>query len=459
MYKSMLGQMTLLTVIFIGGMVYYLGVRPILESTPATDGDPLLLTGSEVVRALSRFIQDSRSGADVAPLEASPLLRQVRERNPRFRYYLRIDDREFGSGADSYYRKMQLDEITRLRRRSAYPDLCTQVGNALDGDDGQGSVSYIDCNGQLNYYEYSGLQHPLDLDASLARYYPQWVWSGSRGLVLAGAGMFLIFTLIVMINVVMIRRITAVTKSFDPKNLERKLPEKGLPSEVVPLVKAVNEMISKVDEAQKRRDFFLSTAAHEMRTPLTVLRTRLEMLGDGPVKDKLVGDVGRLTSLANQLLKLMSINSDRRLDTLVDLVAACRKVIAERELLAEARGIALQLESAVPTQRIVGDAGLIEVAIANLVDNAISFSPDGGRVVLALDGEGRLSVRDFGPGIPEENLSTLFEPFAKFPPNRNGHGLGLAIVKAVAVLHGAGIRADNAAGGGAVFTLHFEHVD
>nr|WP_257216231.1 HAMP domain-containing sensor histidine kinase [Stenotrophomonas sp. SbOxS2] len=217
-------------------------------------------------------------------------------------------------------------------------------------------------------------------------------------------------------------------------------------------------MIKKVDEAQKRREFFLSTAAHEMRTPLTVLRTRLEMLSDEPLKAKLVGDVGRLTTLANQLLKLMSISGGRKLDTLVDLGAACRRVISEREPLAEIRGLRLDLQAGDAPVRVLGDPGLLDVAIANLVDNAMSFSPDGGRVLLEVRDTREVSVQDSGSGISLELLPTLFEPFAKFPPNRNGHGLGLAIVKAVADLHGGSVHADNAVQGGARFTLCFPPV-
>lgn len=108
---------------------------------------------------------------------------------------------------------------------------------------------------------------------------------------------------------------------------------------------------------------------------------------------------------------------------------------------------------------LVGDADLVAVAIANLVDNALSFSEAGGQVVVSLDSDGVLSVRDHGPGIPESRLDVLFEPFVRFPPSRNGHGLGLAIVRAVATAHGAGLRAENAEGGGAVFTLDFRNAE
>ncbi|PPT87778.1 sensor histidine kinase, partial [Xanthomonas theicola] len=80
------------------------------------------------------------------------------------------------------------------------------------------------------------------------------------------------------------------------------------------------------------------------------------------------------------------------------------------------------------------------------------------RVGVEVHAGGEVSVQDAGPGIPADLLPTVFEPFAKFPPNRNGHGLGLAIVKAVAELHGGSVRAGHAPAGGACFTLAFPPV-
>jgi len=455
MYRSMMGQVTLLALLFLGGLVYWVGVRPLIGTADMRSTDPLQRTASEVGERLNAFIarrRDAPAGA-LRP-EDDPVIREVLAANPGFRWYVRVDGAGYGTddGA-TYFHRMRFDYLTEVREDPRYPAVCTQASKAVDEGEGLGYVSYHGCDDAVTYYEYSGIKTPISIDASLTPYYPKWVWDSSRGYMLAGLGMLLIFMLIISGNVIMIRRITALTRSFDPKHLDRQLPQEGLPSEVVPLVQAVNEMIKKVDEAQKRREFFLSTAAHEMRTPLTVLRTRLEMLADDPVKDKLVGDVGRLTTLSNQLLKLMSISGGRKLDTLVDLAGCCRRVVSEREPLAEMRGISIEVQTPKSAIRVLGDAGLLDVALANLVDNAISFSPDGGRVLVCLDEHGAIGVLDSGPGIAPAHMATLFEPFAKFPPNRNGHGLGLAIVKAVSELHGGTVSAANPVGGGAQFIL------
>lgn len=451
----MMGQVTLLAVLFLGGLVYWMGVRPMVESMDRRSTDPLQRTASEVSTRLNAFIERTRNApAEAAPLQDDPVIVEVQAANPGFRWYVRVDETGFGvDDGNTFFHRMRFDYLAQARADPRYPAVCTQASQAVDEGQGLGFVSYYGCDDKVTYYEYSGIKVPMKIDASLTPYYPKWVWDSSRGYMLAGIGMLLIFMLIISGNVIMIRRITVLTRSFDPKHLDRQLPQEGLPSEVVPLVQAVNEMIKKVDEAQKRREFFLSTAAHEMRTPLTVLRTRLEMLSDGPVKDKLVGDVGRLTTLANQLLKLMSISGGRKLDTLVDLAVCCRRVVGEREPLAELRDVTIELQTPRSAVRVLGDAGLLDVALSNLVDNAISFSPDGGRVVVCLDERGSISVLDSGPGIAPAHMATLFEPFAKFPPNRNGHGLGLAIVKAVSELHGGTVSATNPVSGGAQFTL------
>jgi signal transduction histidine kinase len=179
------------------------------------------------------------------------------------------------------------------------------------------------------------------------------------------------------------------------------------------------------------------------------------MLDDGPLKDKLINDLRRLIHLVNQLLRLMRIGGAKSLDKEIDLVQCCQRVVRERSMLAENAQVTLQFQPEVESYVIPGDEGLLEVAIANLVDNAVSFSEPHSCVDILLHRDGVLSVRDYGPGIPSDKVQSLFEPFAKFPPNRNGHGLGLAIVKAIASLHSAQVDAENMENGGAQFNIRF----
>lgn len=455
--RSMFGQMLVLSLVFLVGVVYYIAIYPIV-GVEVVSPDPLDYTVEKARQELRGFI-DSRLDSDQgdAPFQLSAELTKIVEKNPGFQYFIKVKGRTYRNvDAPRFYDTYQLSALSAQIEKTGLNNICATYYEALDSAEGEGYVQYNHCSGRPYYLEFYGLTSPvIPPTTSYLDYYQRHLWDGGRYLVLSALGVLVITVLILMYNLRAMKRLASLAYSFDPRKLHQKLPEDGLPNEVLPLVQAVNNMIARVDETQQQHNFFLSTAAHEMRTPLTVLRTRLEMLDEGRVKDKLVNDVRRLTSLVNQLLRLMRIGGPKSLDSEVDVVQCCERVVRERRSFALEQNVHLQFDSDVPCYIITGDAGLLEVAIANLVDNAVSFSKPGDSVRLALYMSGNLVVTDSGPGIPQDKLNALFEPFAKFPPNRNGHGLGLAIVKAIAVLHEARISAANRAGGGAEFTLSF----
>jgi signal transduction histidine kinase len=149
----------------------------------------------------------------------------------------------------------------------------------------------------------------------------------------------------------------------------------------------------------------------------------------------------------------MRINDITQVNETVELHTTLKKVIAERAPDAIRRNVDLVLESEVKDYTIKGDQSLLEIALVNLIDNAVSFSKPGDIVRITLSQAGVVEVIDSGPGINENIINNLFEPFAKNPPNRDGHGLGLAIVKAVIDLHQGEIIAKNRPSKGAVFKL------
>ena len=244
--------------------------------------------------------------------------------------------------------------------------------------------------------------------------------------------MFVISAGVLFFHIRSIRRLVKVAEVIDPEVAYQKLPYKHLPIELQPLIISVNKLLEKVVKARKRERFFLSSAAHELRTPLAALRARLVFIEDAELQGELIGDVSRLSSLTKKLLQLMRLNREfDRLD-LVDLVQVCRDVVTSS-----------------------GGRDLLYSAISNLVDNAVSFSPEGSKVHVNLAADGRLTVRDSGPGVDPEAAAFLFEPFGKFPPGRDGHGLGLAIVEAIAAMHKAELQWRNLEQGGAEFSLGF----
>lgn len=151
----------------------------------------------------------------------------------------------------------------------------------------------------------------------------------------------------------------------------------------------------------------------------------------------------------------MSIGNRRDVTGFTDLVASAAKVIKGRAIMADQGDVTLILDSVTEAFEIPGDATLIESAIANLVDNAVSFAPTGTSVRVAIDADGRITVRDHGPGFGDIEPETLFEPFARPVSARRGYGLGLAIVAAIVRLHGGTMTARNVEDGGAEFAMTF----
>lgn len=458
LHRSMFGQMLILTLVFLASSIYYIAVEP-LQELNIDPQEPMSYTVQQIRGEMRSFIDNElKQKTPSATFHFSPNIeRFLADKNPDFHYYILVNGRHYGNlTTPHYYHEMGFAALDSLNQQLSLPELCTGFMKDLDNASQYGYVQYNYCGPQQFYLEFSGVKAALTVDnESLFNFYRRNLWAMSKYLLFSASGVFLITAIILLFNLRTLKRLANLAQSFNPKKLDQKLPEKGLPYEVIPLVQAVNEMISRVDKTQQQHSFFLSTAAHEMRTPLTVFRTRLEMLDESPIKDKLIGDLRRLINLVNQLLRLMRVGGPKAVENEIDLVQCCHRVLRERALVAEEANVTLTFAAEVESFVVTGDEGLMEVAIANLVDNAVSFSQPDTCVDIRLNSDGRLSVRDYGPGIPADKLQSLFEPFAKFPPNRNGHGLGLAIVKAVAQLHSATVDAENVVSGGAQFNIRF----
>ncbi|WP_271164555.1 sensor histidine kinase [Brevundimonas intermedia] len=455
----MFGQLAIITILFVGFGVYFFTLRPLLSVEPSGVADPLEITASSASEALGRFAFAEREQAGTGgDLEADPVLRDIKAHNPQFRYFVRVQGKEFRSGEGTpFFISLAFDRLQRQNLTAAYPGLCLNSTINDPGGPGRSFLAYADCGGQASYYEYAGIEYATASAATgSVRLYGKFIWSYGGIFLFTVAAAFVVFAVILLANVLRIRRVAALARDLDPDNLGELFPEKGLPLEVAPLVSALNQMILRVDEAQRRQRFFLSAAAHEMRTPLTVLRTRLEIMDDGRLKEKLISDVRRLTDLANQLLKLMTIGEAPAPLKATDLVTLTGRAVGEREVVARRRGLDLVFEREVTRYDLWADPSLVETAIGNVIDNALSFSAEGQRVVVRLDKDGWVRVRDQGPGIPSEQIKTLFEPFTRFSTGRAGYGLGLAIVKAVVDRHEGAVKIGEGLDGGAEVALRFD---
>ncbi|WCM25736.1 HAMP domain-containing histidine kinase [Sphingomonas sp. QA11] len=228
-----------------------------------------------------------------------------------------------------------------------------------------------------------------------------------------------------------------------------RLPVETVPREVRPLVDAVNATLARLDEGHERHRRFLADAAHELRTPIAILTTRLGLLPDDPVRARLVEDAGRLANLADQLLDLERLRRQGRADMApLDLVALARDVAADLAPMAIGAGYTLGLETAGGPVEALADRSSLERALINLVQNAIGHGGRRGAIVVRVGPGTAIEVRDEGPGIPEAERSRMFEPFRRLGAGGDGAGLGLNLAGEIVALHGGRIVALDSPGGG-----------
>jgi two-component system, OmpR family, sensor kinase len=253
-------------------------------------------------------------------------------------------------------------------------------------------------------------------------------------------------------------RVTSAVRARTPAALQP-LPESDLPEEVRPLVHALNDLLGRLGRAMATQKGFIADAAHELRTPLTAVQLQLELARWATTTaereaafDDLQRGVSRAIHLVGQLLTLARQEPDasERLLQPTDLSEIALLAVAEQTPLAVARQVDVGVSDAVQSV-IQGDPEALRVMLGNLVDNAIRYSPAGGRVDVAVthrDHHALLTVQDTGPGIPIADRGRVFDRF--FRGNEldvPGSGLGLAIVKGIADRHLATIQLDSGPGG------------
>ncbi len=238
-------------------------------------------------------------------------------------------------------------------------------------------------------------------------------------------------------------------------------------SETTRLAHSFNAMADSLERLEANRKAMVADVAHELRTPLTIMRGRLEAMEDG-VADLSLDEV---RDLHTQVLALARLVEDLRVLSLADsgklslersefdLVELAGAVASSAQVNADAKGLALSVHGVGPVL-VDADRDRMRQVMLNLLDNAIRHSPAGGRVtidVLVDDAGPRFEVRDEGPGVPPGSEQSIFDRFARGDASRGraggGSGLGLAIVNSIVELHGGSVVAENAPGGGAVFTV------
>ena len=233
------------------------------------------------------------------------------------------------------------------------------------------------------------------------------------------------------------------------------LSDEKLPEEVLPLVGSLNDLLGRLTAALDRERAFMADAAHELRTPLTALHLQLGALSRAATEPERAEAMGKLSEGVQRAIRLVEqmlalARQEPRAEpvrTRLALDELAREVVAELVPLADARQIDLGM-SETQSVFIRGERDAVATLIRNLVDNAVRYIPEGGRVDVSVECAGSMPaphgvirVVDDGPGIAPEERERVFDRFYRKPGTRApGSGLGLAIVKAIAAAHGATVE-------------------
>ncbi len=253
----------------------------------------------------------------------------------------------------------------------------------------------------------------------------------------------------------MFRPIAALSKEIDDRAEQELHPieDRHLPVEVRPFAVAINRLLARVGQSMESQRRFVADAAHELRSPLTAMSLQAERLADAEMSELarerltvLRQGIERGRSLLDQLLTLAKAQSAINLPKApVSVQSIYRRVLEDLMPLAEAKDIDIGVEGTQDAEVWASELDMITV-VKNLVDNAIRYTPEGGRVDLSVkvsQGKAELHIQDNGPGIPLAERDRVFDPFYRtLGSEQIGSGLGLSIVQTIAHRIGAEIRLD-----------------
>jgi signal transduction histidine kinase len=254
-----------------------------------------------------------------------------------------------------------------------------------------------------------------------------------------------------------LRQASEIAQHITPARTDIRLPVQEIPTEVRPLVSAINKALDRLDEGFRLQREFTADAAHELRTPLSILRTRVETLDNPGIAKALHQDIESMSRVVGQLLDIAELEAFA-IDPaeVADLQAASAEVAGFIAPLALEQGREIALLGATAPVLVKGNAEMIKRAIRNLAENAIRHAPKDTVVEFVVEDNGTVTVQDRGPGISDEERELIFRRFWRRDRNSQGSsGLGLSIVQRIAELHGASIEVERRVMGGAQFSLHF----
>ncbi|MBF4802874.1 MAG: HAMP domain-containing histidine kinase [Lancefieldella parvula] len=276
-----------------------------------------------------------------------------------------------------------------------------------------------------------------------------------------------------------VQQLSAHMKEISPNTLSDSIEIEGGGEEIQELVKSFNQMIEQLDEAFAMQRRFSASAAHELRTPITVLRTKLDVFKKKKREqheyDELVTTmetyIDRLSSIITDLLEFAETSElgeveDVSLDSVIKTVVDDLKLVAQNNMINMQIDVQPKAQSEAQAFIVKGNTNLLYRALYNLVENAIRYNHKEGSVNIALEIEGQeclVTIADTGVGIAPEQRELVFEPFYRVNKSRSrefgGAGIGLSLVKTILKRHGASITVSENSPQGSVFTIRIPLVD
>ncbi|PKR89790.1 sensor histidine kinase [Pleomorphomonas diazotrophica] len=252
------------------------------------------------------------------------------------------------------------------------------------------------------------------------------------------------------------RGVTRVAEEAEHIDIDQpgtRLTEANVPEEIRGMVQAMNAALLRLDQGLEKRHRFLATAAHELRTPIAILTTRIELLAAGDDRTRLLLDVARLGTLADQLLDLQRLDNDGQLRTPLDLCALASEVARDIAPLVVTAGAEIALDVPPWPVMVAADRQAISRVLTNLIQNAIAHGGPGVAIEVEVTPNAEVRIRDNGPGVPPADRERIFEPFHRGSTDRGGAGLGLNLVQEIVTRHHGSVHVTDAAKGGAEFVV------
>lgn len=242
-----------------------------------------------------------------------------------------------------------------------------------------------------------------------------------------------------------LQALSASAAAISPRSLHARLQSERAPTEIAPLVESFNRVLERLERGYRVQQEFLATAAHELKTPLALIRAQIELTNAGGERDALLRDVAHMTRQVQQLLLLAEASEANNYGFApTNVMDVAREAADYLDRIAQAAQVRIELTGPDDPASWNADRGALFTLLKNLLENAIQHAPAGTPVLVEVDAV-TLSVRDFGPGVTPDQLPKLFARFWRGAHRRDhGAGLGLAICQEITQAHGWSLAAQRA---------------